>query len=416
MSQAPIHNGRKHLLIVTHNVAGEFKGGGIEVYQEQLKKISGYYASMLYPTLIDGKPHWRLVYRGARVIDQPLEHVKTGGRARNAEGARLFRELLQRFKVDIVHFQHLLGLPLLLPQVCREQDVPCVFTWHDHYLICQKYALLDYNARYCNTLEEPVSQCDFCLQITHKAAPGSQTKRRSSVATILQAFNAIVFNTAFSRDAMMSIYPDAPIDGTHIIEMMMPHGAPRGQVTTRNDTEELRVVIPGTFTTFKGAVPTIRLMAGMTHLPIRFTVLGPVHEDRIENLLKEVELPNTKFVGGYVPEDAIKLMSEHDVSLHLTIAPESYMIALSEAWSAGIVPIVTNLGAPGERVQHGKNGFVVSPYSLGRLHDILMDLHNDREKLRNMQNTARATKVMSAKEHLTQIKALYDSLTDNRAP
>lgn len=38
------------------------------------------------------------------------------------------------------------------------------------------------------------------------------------------------------------------------------------------------------------------------------------------------------------------------------------MIALSEAWSAGLIPIVTDLGAQSERVTDGVDGFKVPPH------------------------------------------------------
>ncbi|WP_417458028.1 glycosyltransferase family 4 protein [Kordiimonas sp.] len=404
----------KHLLVVTHNVVGDFKGGGIEVYQERLKTMPGYNVSMLHPVTIDGKAHWRFAHHTKKVIDQPLVKDKAVSGARGSEQNYLFRELLRRFKVDLVHFQHFIETPLSLPRISRQEGIPCIFTWHDHYMICPKYTLVDHTNRYCNIFEEAKSQCDFCLQTTHKLPFGWQKKRRKSIADILPDLSAIVFNTTWSRDAMMRMYPEVPKDTSHVIEMLMPFSADEASKRLDGDPTELRVAIPGNFSTYKGAESTMYLMAGMSHLPVRFTVLGDITQPYITRLREQLNLPKTEFHGGYDPEDVFALISRHDVSLHLSIFPETYMIALSEAWAAGAVPIVSNLGAPGERVRDGENGFIVGPHSLGRVHDILMDLHQDRPKLDRMKKAALATKIVSAEEHLANLKVLYDRLIEAR--
>ena len=76
-------------------------------------------------------------------------------------------------------------------------------------------------------------------------------------------------------------------------------------------------------------------------------------------------LSNVKILGAYKPEQLAGLLADSGCTgaLFLSIWPETFSFTLSEAWRAGLVPVVTNLGAQAERVKREKVGLTISPAS-----------------------------------------------------
>lgn len=51
---------------------------------------------------------------------------------------RRFKAILEEYKPDIAHFHHLLGLSFGCVRLCRERNIPVVFTLHDYWLTCPR--------------------------------------------------------------------------------------------------------------------------------------------------------------------------------------------------------------------------------------------------------------------------------------
>jgi len=69
-------------------------------------------------------------------------------------------------------------------------------------------------------------------------------------------------------------------------------------------------------------------------------------------------LGNVHITGEYGREDLPRLVAEHpcDVALFLSIWPETYCYALTDAYTAGLYPIALDFGAIGERIATNKTG------------------------------------------------------------
>jgi glycosyltransferase involved in cell wall biosynthesis len=103
------------------------------------------------------------------------------------------------------------------------------------------------------------------------------------------------------------------------------------------------------------------------------------------------------------------LLNDFDVSVHISIWPETYCLTLSEAFGAGIVPIVSDIGALGERVIDGVNGFKFELYSPGSLVDIIRYLIGNRgliDKLKDQSCTDNVTE----EKHKAWLLPIYQKL------
>ena len=83
-------------------------------------------------------------------------------------------------------------------------------------------------------------------------------------------------------------------------------------------------------------------------LPLEFVVIG--YTDKDKNL---ESLKNVRITGRYKPDEVMGLIRSEAPSLLWipSVWPETFCFTLSEALSAGVQPVVFNLGAQADRVQ-----------------------------------------------------------------
>jgi glycosyltransferase involved in cell wall biosynthesis len=407
----------KTVLVVTHNLLGHAPGGGIEIYQEELKRLPSAYRPLYLFPAAQGEERALRVMGAGPPQDYPLAAPVGRYDLTNPEVEAVFERILFEHRVDLVHFQHLLHYPLSLPLIARACGVPSVWTLHDYYLVCQRYNLLDFEGRFCDVARKTPEHCDICLTAQSGLPNGAQSRRRNFVATVAAAFDAIVASTAYSRDYFRAMFPEAADDRLAVVEMLMPDrgdAAPRRRARPEAAADRpLQVAVPGNFTDVKGGHYLIRLFNMTREWEVRYTLLGRVDEP-LARIIGELRLPNVTARNGYRQEDIAAILAEFDVSLHVSLWPETYMISLSEAWAAGLLPIVTDLGAQGERVTDGVDGFKVAPHDAAAIAGCLRRILLGAAPLAAMRAAIAKKRPMTTRDHLAALGALYDRLTAAR--
>ncbi|SFU97935.1 protein of unknown function [Methylobacterium sp. 174MFSha1.1] len=407
---------RKRVLLVTHNVAGHLPGGGVEVYQQELAEgATAFDVYTLYPRVVDGAAAYTLIaHRTGEQHLYGVPHAAGMETLHDAAHERVFEQILVENDIDLVHFQHLIGMPLSLPLIARACGVPSLYTLHDFYLVCSHFNLLDYRGGYCNIAGRSPTECDICLSA--KGIPaGAQQRRRNFVARMIDAFDVLVANSPFTANYLRAIYPEVPAERIRIVEMLtpesrrvLPAGLPAAERAPAGTA--LRVAVPGNFTRPKGADTILRVLVALRDEPVEFHILGAVPDPDLDRHLRALALPRVTIRGGYAAQDLPRLMVGMDVSLHLSTWPETYMISLNEARDAGAVPVVSDLGAPAERVRDGIDGFKVSPDDAGHVCDILRSLGRDRERLGAMRDATSSCRSVSPAEHVAALSGIYRGL------
>jgi len=403
----------KRVLLVTHNIAGQKGGGGIEIYQQELAEgADAFEIYTLFPQTADGITNFTLIaHRAGKRYRYGFPHAGQANALHDATQERIFEQILVEHSIDLVHFQHLLGMPLSLPLIAKACGVPTLYTLHDFYLICSRFNLLDHRGRFCDIARRSPTECDICLSASGIPV-GSQQRRRNFVGQVLETFDSIVANSPFTADYLRAIYPAVRPEQLKVVEMLTPtsYRPPRPMPASHSAERELplKVAVPGNFTHAKGADTIIRALCALRDEPIDFSILGVVQDPNLEQHLRSLGLPRVTVRGGYVPSELPRLMEGMDVSLHLSLWPETYMISLNEAWSAGAVPIVSNLGAPAERVRDAVDGFKVEPEDTGRVCDLIRELCYNRERLYAMQNAVRNRTLVTPGEHIAALNQVYE--------
>jgi glycosyltransferase involved in cell wall biosynthesis len=397
--------------MLSHNRAGHRGGGGVEIYQEALTGLAPDCEILfLFPLLHDGRWSLRLEGRG---VNETVECGEIGlPKLTDPHVEGVFERILFEHRVDLVHIHHLLHLPLSLPLVAKACGVPVVYHLHDHYLVCERWLLLDHAGRFCDVVRRGREQCDACLIAASNYPPGAKARRDGFVSLVVRAINAFVASTPATGEYLRAFYPE--IDAARIVTIPMlapfePATVARRLPSAGEDGLRLTVAVPGNFARHKGGSDIIELMRICEDYPIHFRVFGRVDEHHAGRL-RGLPPDRVTLSGPYEPHAIHALLAGCDVSLHLSTWPETYVIALTEAWQAGLVPVATALGALAERVTDGIDGFLVPPHDPGAVRARLLDLLHDPARLARMRAVVQAKGFPTVAAHLDAVRGVYERL------
>ena len=385
----------------------------MEVYVDLLSRsLPAEYEPLLYfpDRNADARGHAVQLYdvrRDQRTLGRFAKPL-TPNLLREPEREAWFGRLLHEHRIDLVHFQHLMGHPWSLPLVARSQGIPTLLTVMDFFPVCSHLNLITAAGRYCHAPQQSLSACDMCLGEQDHLLRFSQANRRAFIGGVLRTLDAIVSLSQSTEDILLKIYPDLRHQRRYVEGLPVPdRRVPKRQHWAAN--ERLRVAVPGNFARQKGAATLCKVFEAMRHEPIEFHVFG--HADaQAAAWLRCNSLPNVIIHGKYDPAVAAQQLTACDVSLMLSIWPETYVLTLSESWQAGLVPIVTDIGALGERVRHGENGFKVPVDEPGAVVHLLRAILADRGSLTPLRRDIGPEDYRSLADHLRNLTGIYDSL------
>ncbi|MGF3026000.1 glycosyltransferase family protein [Methylobacterium aquaticum] len=404
---------KPRILFVAHNRAGRRQGGGVEFYQEQLAgALDGVEPLFLYPSFEEESWVVRLD-EGGTSDAFPIPPAGTLLASPEIEAA--FERILVERRIDLVHVHHLLGLPLSLPAIARAHGVPVVAQLHDFFLVCHRYTLMNQHGRFCDVVHRGEGQCDGCLASTGGLPAGAKARRDGFVARMLGSVDAVVTSRPATAEYVRAFYPEAAAR-VAVIEMVdaEPSGLPppepvpsepRAPIARR----PLRVAVLGNVVDHKGARTLLELVQTTEGEGFVFEVFGYI-ETYLVVAFEAQAGERLTLRGGYAREEVPALLAGCDVSLHLSLWPETYMISLTEAWRAGLIPIVTALGAPGERVTEGVDGLKVPPGESGAVRQALRRLSHDPGLVATLRAAIAHKTFPTVAGHAAQMTALYRDL------
>ena len=400
-----------NILFIAHHPITEEWIGGIEVYLATISKaLSKQYGVYIYTPKMDANGlASQIVDSNGKLLQEIVYSTPySNWQLTSPEREKAFAEILDALDIDLVHFHHLAGHPPSLITVANQKGVPTVFSAHDYFNICHVSNLMNDKGDYCNPATLTLKQCDTCLSNTYGILPGAQSKRRTAWRDLLVSCNALIFNTQSSLDLILSIYPEIN-QGPKQYFAPVPI-VPIGRIEKEPaQMQPLKVAVMGNFLHHKGADTILSAMKVLKDEAIEFHVFGTVESPYLEQI-RPLEQHSVWLHGAYSAKNLPAALWDCHASLHVSIVPETYCLTLSEASTIGLVPVVTDIGALGERVTQGVNGLKIDVGSVEQLCTALRDLSKTPSKLLQLQNPAVPVPCAQLSEHLTVLHEIYDSL------
>ena len=369
-NSVPARRGRLRVLMCTHSTIHEQAWGGVEVYQQTIASMLLRDVEFFYWLHRDGM--CRLTDASGREIES-FDVPDTGWLDTMSDGAEemAFSAAISQYNFDIVHFQHLGHHCLSLPIIAKANGVGVVFSAHDFFLISSRYNLLNHELRYCEEDIKWVLAADICLKRADNVEFGGEQTRRAFVSLMLDSIDVILFGTKHSHDLTHEVYPRLAQKRSITIGIPSPEtNAPiEPKAYKPLNGRPLSIAVIGNFLRTKGADAVLSVIEMANPDLFEFHIFGYVHPE-YDGILSNMHKSNVHAYGRYSAGD-IDALKVADVALNLSIWPETYCISLSEAWQNGLIPIVCDVGALGDRVEDGVNGFKVP---IGSPADVLQRL------------------------------------------
>lgn len=328
----------------------------------------------------------------------------------------IFLRILADFKIGIVHFQHLLGLPLSLLSIARTRCATAI-TMNDYFLYCENYDFLDFTGNYCGAVKDPET-CDRCLSKSprpYRVGPvqkGQTYRRRYWLSEELKK-HSLIYPSKDTRDRFLDLYS---LDAKRSLLLEPPSSNSRIKPAAKKAIPTLNISYLGVFNFKKGAKLFCDLVLHLNQkFPDRLCwfVFGKVADSGIASSL--LDQKNVTFLGEYRRSEATSLIETHQIDLNmlLSIWPETYSFTLTEAFLSGIPVISTNLGAQGQRVGSAGAGWTVEMTSaIDEIEQIIQSIFDDPQTL--LSRRSRVPELPSHLEQLEKFKDFYSSLISQK--
>ena len=400
---------RLRLLYVIHKSIYSGSPGGTEFHCLQLvQNLKEYLVCVLYPEgqnliLQEHSPLGVKEYTYPKPYS--AQHCITDSATES-----LFRRILKEFSIKLVHIQHLLGLPLSLIEVAKKQGVPVVLSLNDFYYVCPQYMLLRDGKSYCG-IPEDMNICDSCVHTQFGYHKGFQESYRRYCRELITAVDWIICASQAAVDIYRKVH-DMPSDKIQVI----PHGyTPPSDFKKTGSVDSAKIGFVGSITApFKGRNLVMELLSLNSRPHIEWHFFGS-HSDVRPFLTEQGVTPVGRLIihGRYERELLPSLLRQEEIGLVVLpyVQPETFSLALSEVWSAGVPVVAPDMCALGERVRQNGGGWLY-PYGsdarsvLELLYRIVDDKDEYYEKVRECEKI----QVPTLLEYLGEYRALYKKI------
>ncbi len=356
----------------------------------------------------------------------------------------LFRQLLAEVTPDLVHFNHLIGLSVGLPEVAWVAGIPQMTTLHDFWHVCARVNLQDWRGRPCGG---PLQGGDCYRCVTGsarafrlrarvlslgKSVMGLSLRRRFRRWGWLPSASSVTASTgtrqdfdlrrrrfalALSRSSIL-LTPSRFVanvyraNGLKAVPMkVLPLGVPRGRRDGQRVgfPDSIHVGYIGPLIPSKGFDILLDAFERLQDPRFRLLVFGrddadPNYTRRIQRRAKRDQ--RIMFKGPFQPVDREQIYSQLDLVAIPSRVPETFSLVAREALLSGKPVFASNIGALPEVIWSGVNGVLFAPGNSGALSTHLDHIAQDPEWLHRFEAPG-TVETHSVQEHVDALLEFY---------
>ena len=406
----------KNVLMILHRpVYSKNPGGTEELCKMLYEGITGKFSKYLMYTEDNTLVVEENAPSGRRILYRFIRNNMIPGFVQcTKDEEEFFSNILDELNIGLIHFQHMLFMPLNFFHVAKNKGIKTILSINDFYYLCPRIYLFEngeYNG-FCNACTD-LARCDRCLkQIGYNE--GFQADWRNECQKMLQRADMIIIPTKSTLDLYEKVFK-INWDHSKIIE----HGISTSNLISKfsNPTLSSNIFRIG----FVGAIRAERkgkdIVLDMLTLnkneKIEWHFFG--RESNLTEFIKERKIkPVGKIInhGGWSKSENIPSILR-EAGIHIVILPsqENYSLVLSEVWSARIPVIVPDLVALGERVRKEGAGWIYPfPSPAQEILKIIDAIYNNpneyAQKVSKFQNLI----VRSAADCIKEYESIYQNL------
>jgi glycosyltransferase involved in cell wall biosynthesis len=200
--------------------------------------------------------------------------------------------------------------------------------------------------------------------------------------------------------AKITVVPDVVLDA-HL---------PRRSPEARDASGPIRCVYIGSLIPAKGLHVAVEAFNGVTDPHARLHLYGDPAADPgyVERLRRLARHPGIE-LKGLLPREAVAaVLQDADLLVQPSLWYETYAIVVDEALSAGVPVLVSDHGAPAERVVPDVNGLTAPPGDVAAWQCQLQRFLDDPDLRRRLRQGARPPPLTA--QHVLDMEAIYARL------
>lgn len=403
--------------------------GGTELYTETLAKyqaLAGHSVSVFcpYPQIGgDGFPEMHLE-QNVRVFRVPLEPRSPTqvflNSFRQPQLNRALEWVLEEEKPDIVHIQHLMGLPFALVDKITAVKIPFLITLHDYWYICANAQLLtNTEQEICDGPNSYFTNCAGCafaragwtkgIGLAPSIAP-LFLFRNSRLGKILNQAQRLIAPTDF----VYRTYSDLGAPTNKMLTVRHGLELPQEIINralaaraNRSRERPLHIGYIGGINWQKGIHVLIEALNRLPPDEVQLTVYGDLSSfPQYANQLRKSSTHSGITLAGPVSHEQIWLaLASFDLLVLPTLWYETSSLILDEAFAVGVPVIASRIGVMVEKIEEGTNGRLFPVGDVNALSEIIYDLIKNPDTLQKWQEGI--PRVRTIENHVRDIEEVY---------
>ncbi len=330
-----------------------------------------------------------------------------------------FAQLLQVFRPDVAHVQHLMGVNLNVIHVLRLARVPYVVTLHDYWYGCANAQLLtNYDGTVCAGPNRLFTNCGRCA-LARSGRPDRLgavlgplfAYRQRLLRTVLAGAKQVIAPTLWVK----RIYEEMGFKTDNFVHI--PHGIAlpetliaeaRTAAPALRQAQDARFVVAyvGGISEQKGLHTLIAAFNGLP-ADATLTIYGDLSKfpDYADLLRREIDHRGIQ-LAGRLPHDQIwQVMATADVVAMPTHWYEASPLTIDEVFAAGSPLLASDLGAMTEKIRHGVDGWLVPAGDVAAWGAALQMFYEDGGLSGRLREEIRP--VVTLGEHVAQVMRVY---------
>jgi glycosyltransferase involved in cell wall biosynthesis len=325
-----------------------------------------------------------------------------------------FERILEEANPDLVHIEHLMGLPVALVQAIQRRGIPYLITLWDFWWVCANAQLLtNYDQRICDGPQMYINCARCALARAGRAwlwpslplLAGPLAWRNHLLRRVMKPANALIAPTEFVHrwyaahnvptERLVTIHPALE----SMPAVTSPQPKPDGTV---------RFAYIGGLSWQKGVHALVESFAGVRGGG-ELWVAGDesVDPDYVARLRAKATA-NVRFLGRLTREEVWETLIQVDVVAIPTLWYETFSFIVSEAFASGVPVVASRLGPLADRVRDGVDGLLISPGNVSAWQSALQRLVDEPDLLARLRANVRPP--MTLDEHVDRIETLYAQL------
>ena len=290
-----------------------------------------------------------------------------------------FERVLDRAQPELVHIEHLMGLPVALVDALRRRGLPFVITFWDFWWVCANAQLLtNYDAEIC---DGPRAYLNCARCATARAGHPRFWPAWPLLAGLLARRNGLLWQALIAARQLI-----APTE--FVRRWYLAHGAPGEKLITLppgledrpvpprsglND-RPLRIAYIGGLSWQKGVHVLVEAFSHLVGSAELWIVGDETFDPAYVSRLRADSGSAVRFLGRLSREQVWETLSQVDVVAVPALWYETFSFIVSEAFTAGLPVIASRLGPLADRVRHDVDGLLLPPGDVAAWRDALQRL------------------------------------------